>query len=128
MTLFASIFTHANDLGSQIYLEYGGVHSTSLYFIDHIRCQAEPLSTVFATVAGGQVRLVNALGNHVVNMSAGGNNLASQVRSQSVGGTAPNMGPCFYCTGPHAQWECGYLRRMFEAGNVNAVGHPTRQF
>jgi hypothetical protein len=40
-------------LGSQIYLEYGGLHSTSLYFIDHIRCQAEPLSSMFVAVQIG---------------------------------------------------------------------------
>ena len=32
---------------------YGGVHRTSLYFIDHIRCQSESLSSMFIIVQIG---------------------------------------------------------------------------
>ena len=58
------------------------------------------------------MRIISGDGSRLVNMRGGRDNLDSAVRSTSVGGNMPNIGPCFYCNEPHGQFECPLLRRM----------------
>jgi hypothetical protein len=79
----------------------------------------------FFTLPGGQVRIISGDGSRLVNMRGGRDNLDSAMRSASVGGNMPNIGPCFYCNDPHGQFECPLLRRMKAQGRIDADGHPS---